>query len=919
MKPLPAQLEDAARSSADPQAVRLVFSRLLEAQPETVPATEVGEALAHRIASVAGASRSLARLLTADPEAVEALAMPPGAPPSSPVSEAVDGGDLVRRKKLAYLVIAADDLCGEDQLETVGSRLSLLADEVLEAACRIALAEGLRAAAGLAVIGMGKQGAQELNYASDVDVVFVAAGGLDSAEASVAARRVLAIAGQAYRIDTDLRPEGRNGALVRTLDSYRAYWSRWARPWEYQALLKARTAAGDRELGSRFEAEASGVVWSEPLDSEALSELRSMKARTEEIVARRGLTGRELKRGKGGIRDIEFAVQLLQLVHGRDDPLLRVRPTLGALAELQRGGYVDERDACLLALSYRFLRTVEHRLQLVEESQVHTVPPGGEPRDHLARVLSFAPAGGGEGTGRPRTDRFDQVLARYQSSVRSIHERLFFRPLLEVFTSEGHPRLTEAAASERLAAFGFRHADRARQALAELTRGMTRSSRLMQQLLPVLLGWLSETPDPDVGLLGLRNLASLPHQRDVLVGSFRDSPELARRLCVVFGTGQRLGTLAIQHPSLALRIGEDAELAASDPAELTEHALAAADSSPEQAAKGLRRIVGQETLRIAASELLGVSAPAIVPRQLAALGDAALTAALQSVATGVPFGLVAMGRLGGEELSYGSDLDVVLVYEGSGVRDAAEAERVAISLFKLLNGATPSDRIWTVDASLRPEGKRGPLARSFEAFVEYHDRWVSAWERQALLRARPLAGDPALLARYMELVEETLWNKPFTPDDLREIRKLKARTERERIPTGEDPQFHLKLGRGSLADIEWTVQLLQIEHRVASTSTAGAIEALTNAGALGQDEAAALGEALSFLTTTRARWHLVGNFIAGAGGPVTKLGSDSLPQHPDALARLARSFGERPAELREQYRRVTRRARTVVERRFYRL
>ncbi|MGO9911720.1 MAG: bifunctional [glutamine synthetase] adenylyltransferase/[glutamine synthetase]-adenylyl-L-tyrosine phosphorylase [Acidimicrobiales bacterium] len=919
MTTLPRLLEDAARSSADPEPVRLVFERLIEEDPSYF-LDRVDEPLASAIARVSAASRSLARLILSEPGAIEALSTPVSqpdphasqhAPHASPtdVLGSPDAAELVRRKRLAYLRIASEDLGGAKDLEHVGGDLSRLADDVLEAACRIA------GATDLAVIGMGKHGAEELNYASDVDVVFVAPAGADLAETSTAARRVLSIAGQSYRIDTDLRPEGRDGALVRTLESYEAYWEKWARPWEFQALLKARASAGARELGDDFEAAAGSAVWSQRFDADALAELRSMKSRVEELISRRGLSDRELKRGRGGIRDIEFSAQLLQLVHGRDDPSLRVPATLSALEVLAGAGYVDAADATVLALAYRFLRTVEHRLQLVEEAQVHTVPPPGPARDHLARVLGF---GSGEGLARRRSERLDGVLARYQSSVRSIHERLFFRPLLEVFGAPGSSRrLSEAAASERLAAFGFREAERTHQALAELTRGLTRSSRLMQQLLPVLLGWLSESPDPDSGLLGLRNLAGVPHQRDVVVAAFRDSPELARRLCLVLGTSRSLGDLVQHHPALALRIGDDAELQPSEPRELAERAVAATEGSADQAMRGLRRVVGEETLRIASGELLGITAPLSVPRQLAALGDAALAAALRSVSPGLPFGVVAMGRLGGNELAYGSDLDVLLVYEGAGSADAAEAERVATSMFRLLNGTTPADRIWTVDAQLRPEGKHGPLARSFEAYVEYHDRWIAAWERQSLLRARPLAGDPELLNRFMALAQRTLWDRPLSLEDVRQIRRLKARMERERIPAGEDPQFHFKLGRGSLADVEWTVQLLQLSHDVSATGTAQALRMLTASGALTEREGAILAAALDFLNTTRDRWHLVGNYVAGAGGVVSRVGSDSLPQSPEALSRLARSLGERPVELREQYRRVTRRARKVVERRFY--
>jgi glutamate-ammonia-ligase adenylyltransferase len=439
----------------------------------------------------------------------------------------------------------------------------------------------------------------------------------------------------------------------------------------------------------------------------------------------------------------------------------------------------------------------------------------------------------------------------------------------------------------------------------------------MQQLLAVLLGWLSETPDPDLGLLGLRNLSSLPHQRDVVVAAFRDSPELARRLCVVLGTSRRLGELVQHYPAVALSLGDDDELFEKGRSDLSERALAAAGGGGGRAATSIRRLVGSETLRTAAADLFLVSPGLAASRRLSALADVTLEAALEAVGPSLPFAVVAMGRLGGEELAYASDLDVLFVYEGGRKNKAAEAEQAASRLLSLLNGSTPAERIWTVDASLRPEGKQGPLARSLDAYAEYYDRWMAPWERQALLRARPVGGDEGLLDAFMALVERTLWERPFGEEETREIRRLKARTERERIPAGEDPQFHLKLGRGSLADIEWTTQLLQLRNGVPATTTAGALAALANGGVLEEPDRAALATALAYLTATRNRWHLVGNYLAGASGVVGPAGADSLPQPGEALSRLARSLGKRPTDLRQEYRRVTRRARRVVERLFY--
>ena len=809
---------------------------------------------------VAGASAWLGRLLAADPVARAVLADLDARPPLDP---AADHGELAAWKRREHLRIAARDLTGRDDLPAVGAALAAMASDVLAAACRLA------GAAGLAVVGMGKLGGAELNYASDVDLLFVGSGEAD-------AREVLRIARRAFRVDTDLRPEGRNGPLVRTLPSYEAYWERCAQPWEFQALLKARPVAGDPAVGGSFAAAASERLWGRLWTADDLRSLRTMKARAEADVARRGLAGRELKRGAGGIRDVEFAVQLLQLVHGRQDPSLRSPTTLVALAELAAAGYVDPDDARRLDGAYRFLRTVEHRLQLVEDQQVHTVPSDPRQREALARVLGLS------------LDRFDAELTACRATVRSIHERLYFRPLLEAFGP---------GTDERLVAFGFTEATRARQAVRELTRGLTRSSRLMEQLLPLLLGWLADSPDPDGGLLGLRTLATGPQRSAELVRAFRESTETARRLCTVLGTSRLLGTILERNPDLVPALGDDAALRPRTPAELAARATAAVRwRVPEQRGTALRRFRDRELLPVAVRDVLGHAGVDGTASDLTALAEATVGAALGSVEPDLPFAIVALGRFGGTELSYASDLDVLFVHDG----DAAEGERAATALLRLLRG------VHDIDTGLRPEGRQGAIARSLDAHEAYLDRWAEVWERQALVRARPVAGDPGVGARFLALLRGPVWERPFGADEVRAVRRMKARVERERLPSGEDPAFHLKLGRGSLSDVEFCVQLLQLQHSVEGTGTMTALARLDAAGHIDPEDTAALAGAYRFCERVRNRLYLL------HGGPV-----DALPPAGPALGRLARSLSTTPGDLREEYRRVTRRSRAVVERVFY--
>ncbi|MGH9277724.1 MAG: bifunctional [glutamine synthetase] adenylyltransferase/[glutamine synthetase]-adenylyl-L-tyrosine phosphorylase [Acidimicrobiales bacterium] len=889
-------LQEAIDRSAAPAAVSVALARLSDAHAGLAKRLEEDAHLRSAVVAVTGASRSLTDLLVARSDAIEVLTRLD----ERPVLGAPDSTDDLRRwKQLELLRIAARDLLGLDDLPTVGRDLAVLAAEVLDATTTLAGAHDL------AVIGMGKLGGRELNYASDIDVMFVAADG----EQDRAARAVLAAAGTCFRVDPNLRPEGRDGPLTRTLESYEAYWDRWAQTWEFQALLKARPVAGNRELGEAFLASAQRRLWERPFTADDLRAVRTMKARSEAELARRGLTDREVKRGRGGIRDIEFAVQLLQLVHGRHDADLRSPTTLDALAELGTAGYLDGRDAANLNEAYRLLRTIEHRLQLEREQQVHAIPTDPAARDRLARVLGYrdtveATAG----------ELLDGYLRRLQAGVRTIHEHLFFRPLLDTLSAHPAttPQMPQEAVVERLRAFGFSDANRTRIALQELTRGLTRSSRLMQQLLPLLLGWLSESPDPDLGLLGLRKLASGRQRATELAVAFRDSPESARRLCLLLGTSARLSNTLEREPDLIPILGEPGGIDAHDPRTIHDGAAAAVawQSELDDRQRGLQRFRRREELRVAAADVLAdpddEEVVVVTAAQLTTLAEASLHAALAVVDPPLPFAVIAMGRFGGAELSYASDLDLLLVYDGTTPDDFAAAEHVAETLLRFFGGKSPATQVYPLDLGLRPEGKDGPLARSLEGYRAYYERWVQTWELQSLIRARPVAGDPDLGRRFMELVEPHVWRHPLPEEDVREIRRMKARVERERIPPGEDPQFHLKLGRGSLSDIEWTAQLLQLRHGVRSTSTMAALDALHQAGHLSDEHRDVLAESYRFCERTRNRWFLI------KGAP-----DNSLPQNPDNLARLARSLDTSPTELRENYRRVTRRARHVVEQLFY--
>ena len=728
--------------------------------------------------------------------------------------------------------MAVRDLAGRVAVEETAAELADLADACLEAALAVAAGESgydpppMR----LAVLGMGKLGGTELNYVSDIDVLFChePVAGAEPEAAARAAERVargvmrglsaVTSEGTCFEVDANLRPEGRNGPLSRTLGSYLAYWDRWAQPWELQALIKVRPVAGDAELAERFRAEAEARVYPERLDPETVPAVRRMKARVETSAKARAGGDRQVKLGPGGLRDIEFAVQLLQLVHGRHDPALRSGSTLVALDRLTAAGFVGRADAAQLAEAYRFLRLVEHRLQLASERRTHTIPAGEEARRWLARTLGYR-----DGPEAGALERFEADRRRHAGAVRGLHEKLFYRPLLEAFGAVP-AGLDPEGASERLAALGFANPDRAMASLRALTSGLSRRATLMRAMLPVMLPWLAEAPDPDGGLAALRVLAEALGDRAAFYGMVRDNPAAAELLCTVLGTSRLLGDLLARHPELLTAMADQHRVAAvRGPAELVASANAIVARHDETAAAwdGLRRFKRRELVRVAVRDLTGDLPVERVGAELAALAQACLEAglavAMREAGEGPPpvrVAVLGMGKLGGTELSYTSDLDVLFCHEPVAGADPETAnraaDRVVRELLRGLSAVTPEGTCFKVDPNLRPEGRNGPLSRTLGSYLAYWDRWAQPWERQALIKVRPVAGDAELAGRFCAEAEARVYTDPLDPATVAEVRRMKARVESERLPAGADPKLHLKLGPGGLADVEWTAQLLQL-------------------------------------------------------------------------------------------------------------
>ncbi|MEV7424680.1 MULTISPECIES: bifunctional [glutamine synthetase] adenylyltransferase/[glutamine synthetase]-adenylyl-L-tyrosine phosphorylase [unclassified Streptomyces] len=983
-------LLDALGGTADPDLALHGLARLAEAQlPEErrllLDAVVTAKPLRDRLLGVLGASEALGDHLARHPEdwrvlvTYELADLHPGvADFERGLAEATDPVALRVAYRRSLLAIAARDVCGTTDVAETAAELADLATATLRAALAIAKAAAPEDAAAcrLAVIAMGKCGGHELNYVSDVDVIFVGepaeppADGVDEGAAIQAATRLAShlmricsesnMEGTIWPVDANLRPEGRNGPLVRTLSSHLAYYQRWAKTWEFQALLKARAVAGDPVLGAQYIDAVSPLVWQAAERDHFVPDVQKMRRRVIDNIPA-GQVERELKLGPGGLRDVEFAVQLLQLVHGRNDASLRVGSTLEALAALAAGGYVGRTDAAQLDDAYRFLRAMEHRIQLYRLRRTHLVPEEEADLRRLGRSLGLR--------GDPVAE-LNRAWKRHASVVRRLHEKIFYRPLLDAVAqlAPGEIRLSTKAAGQRLEALGYADPVAALRHLEALSSGVTRKAAIQRTLLPVLLGWFADSADPDAGLLGFRKVSDALGKTPWYLRLLRDEGAAAENLARVLSAGRFAPDLLLRAPEAVAMLGDPNGLTPRGRDHLEQEVLAAvgrADTAEGAvaAARGVRR---RELFRTTAADIIGSygteESPAekdpgaLVDRVGNALTDlnaATLAGALRAVVRTqwgdtlpTRFAVIGMGRFGGHELSYSSDADVLFVHEpreGVSEQEAARAANAVVTEMRRLLQVPSSEPPLMIDADLRPEGKSGPMVRTLASYAAYYRRWSLGWESQALLRAEPMAGDADLGRRFIELIDPLRYPADGLGEDaVREIRRLKARMETERLPRGADPTLHTKLGRGGLSDVEWTVQLLQMRHGAAepglrTTRTREALAAAHAAGLIPAEEARILDDAWVLATRVRNGAMLV------RGRP-----GDTFPSDGRELGAMARYLGYTPGAaagrdpvpaggtppangtppahpahtaysggMLDDYRRTTRRARAVMEKLFY--
>ena len=808
---------------------------------------------------------------------------------------------------------------------------------------------------------MGKTGARELNYISDVDVMYVVGGALDETQATAVGSAVASaltdiISGVGtlaplWPLDAALRPEGKDGVLVRSIDSYRSYYTKWAQSWEFQALLKARPMAGDMNLGQQFIDLTAPLVWQASARENFVSDAQAMRRRVEKESAKTR-DDRRIKLGPGGLRDVEFTVQLLQLVHGRSDTHLRSAATLEALNELIDGGYIGRSAGQAMSRCYRFERLIEHRAQLSRLRRTHDLPKKEANLRRIARSIGTDL----EGKNLTNATELEKAFNRTRRQVRTLHEEIFYRPLLSATASlsEAEMRLSPQAARERLAAFGYRDPDGAMRQIEALTEGLSRRAAILRQLLPVMIGWMGMGADPDQGLLSFRRLSDAIGSSHWFMGMLRDSRLVAKRLSYICSGSRWTSDRLSETPQAVSWLDDDADLQirprevlAGEVASLLRRRLLGMRSEnyeqvATEAISTLLAIRSREQLRSAMADTLDGVDPLRGAAALSQVTEVVLDGAIrvahavaiaqtqgpQALEKGVDetghllaahaeHAIIAMGRLGGAELSYASDTDVLFVHRPRPGATTTQAQTEADQLARWLISALKTDAMHALvlDADLRPEGRNGALSRSLDAYREYYERWGQVWERQALIRARYVAGSHTVGQLFTELIAPLRYStKGLNTDELRQVRHLKARMETERLPRGTNPRRHLKLGPGGLSDVEWAVQLLQLRHahthpELQTTSTLQALQAANQAQLINQTDTQTLRQA--WLAASRLR---SANVLAT--GRTSGYRLELLPNTAIDLRMVARLLyypAGQDAQVEEDYLRAARHARTVVE------
>ena len=707
--------------------------------------------------------------------------------------------------------------------------LSDLASAILEAVLRFYNGDPHSTEKGeFVIIAMGKLGGRELNLSSDVDLIYLFQ---DSGDPEpffrIAERLTKAVSsvtedGFLYRVDLGLRPGGGKSTIAVSLDGALEHYFYWGDTWERAALIKARPVAGDISLGEKFLEQVEPFVYKKFLDYASIEDLKDMKAKLEGLNVKR-----DVKLGRGGIRNVEFFVQALQLVNGGEIKAIREKNTVKALEMLSKTKLIPAKQREDLIDSYLFLRRVENALQLVDELQTHRLPAESSSLQVISSMLGFESA-----------KDFQIAFANRTTKVSNIFDQLFYEPSKRVeeegrefweladFLTEGN--ITEEQVLDSLSGLGFKDPEGSIEVINVLLDpkrgGLTQRGRaLARRVIPAFLKNILHSPDPDSALRNIERFISCIGWRTSIYAILAENPEILQLLSRLFSTSGFLSNFLIRHPAyLDVITLKDSRREYETQEEMTEELgnLVQIEESYEGKLDAIRRFKNAETLKLCLRDLNDEVDSLYVGRCLTRIAEASLEIATRLAyevvgsdsrrhpmdANSSDMVIIGMGKLGGMEMSYNSDLDINFIYDGD---DQEYFSRLGQKIISILSIPTGEGFAYKIDMGLRPSGRAGALVSSLESFKRYHEESAKLWERQALIKARPSAGNMQLGTKVMNIVDYFVYGKPLADDFHKEIHHLRERMEKE-IARESETKLNLKTGRGGLVDVEFLVQTLQL-------------------------------------------------------------------------------------------------------------
>lgn len=882
-----------------------------------------------------------------------------------------------------FLRIGVRDLLGLAGVTEITRELSDLASACLEAAVEFSLKNlkktfgnpliapkesgGCPVEAEFAVIGLGKLGGRELNFSSDVDIIYIysddkgetsGVGGKEDTRislhdffvrVSMTVNKLLSSVtgdGFVFRIDLDLRPEGRSGDMANSLRSIEIYYESWGQPWERTALIKARCVAGSQKLGEAFASMLRPFVYRRYLDFTAIEEIKSMKEKIDLSLLRRNPDAVDVKLGAGGIREVEFFCQALQLIHGGRDSGIREKNTVKAIERLLSKGHILKDEATTLTDGYIFLRNLEHRIQIVEGRQTQAIPARPAELERLAKMMGFK-----DTPERKAGEYFWEEYKKKTSSIHEIFRTLFYKSEEELFKNIQQdilllfsPDITEEESIAKLPALGFKDTKTAFKNLSLLKSGpatarlSSRAAFLLQRLSPRLLSGASSSPDPDMALSNLERFVSAIGARTAFYSLLAENAKAADVLLDLFGTSAFLSRNIVERPeNLDILLSKEVSIPYKTKEALFKDFIdEISDTSKDYEEKldSLRRLRHQEVFRIGINDIAGALTADQASAQMTFLAEASLEASYRVAfeelikVYGRPaasrFAIIGLGKLGGGELIYGSDLDIIFVYSDAGTGEGADQGRTSgpkeISnheffvklgqrIISVLTVRTKEGFLFNVDTRLRPSGSSGPLVVSHSSIIRYHKGKTSVWERQALIKARGVAGDGAYGGKITEGLEEIIYEKGLTKDDILEMIHIRKRMEAE-IAKEDSSRYNIKAGKGGIVDIEFTAQAMQLMYGRALKSlrtpvTLKALSRLSKEGLLQEADYKVLRDAYAFLRLLEARLRIVEDrpegFLLRDPARIASLARRAGYTGADAAERLLKDYGSNSEKVRILY------------------